>query len=1172
MSASGQRLGLRLFLEGIEVPVVAAQVQIGINAPAAASIQIVPSDRVLEFKARTMVHLFFWDYTQDFGGEASLEGDDELKGYKLLFSGEVIGVTMMKTPVGRQAVLQCSDFSTYWDTTYQFMISYGPGGNFLGSSAAVWAGGASLFNDIIDGHGSVMNSFLRSRPKTDGLTDVKGLMGGIIRLLEAMGGVPNHTHGVNDFFTIAELKNHILQQIVAEQNDDTAQRLFDAKTFMAWLNNSMSSLGQLTTFRDMLKLLFKYVYYETVPNPAAMYVPGERSTSKTTVKNVKVGLPDDDISASLREKLRDMRNVAATASEGNTVNVNTLNQWTTTLKSDLRKILAIAAPNRFVAQANDLGSEAILIANNVAQGIVAYLPVRVRAHLKTALVHLESVVPMREGGSARLAIADNTPIWKQVVQAFDRALQAAGSRTVTRQKRKTEKTKPKLDRLNSQIFRPDCFFAAPPQCNVIFPEQYTQFTFTKNFLQEVTRLRLSTGWMFGGGQGGGVGGIFNQYHFAPATKDIKAAAKQQGNGSIRALLPWEIYSGILPKFESIHEMNYIAGRSERRLGIKNKNTRGQSTSYAQRAANFNFLKYRFAARSCEISCKFNPGMICGFPAAVIERPFTPTSDELQKALGEVNAGREQKIAADDISDHIRDIARAVKAPTQYLGMVAALGHTVGQDGGATSVTLTHARSHRITDDDFLNVYTKELTKEAETETVNTILDAEELIAKGDWKNIQMLIDATPQDLDREIINLLLEEEDAREKELTPDPDDDIAVEDRPTGFAPLLDPKAPEQKTQLAISEGEVQTLAGRHTIRGRTKEEELDGTNITISVPAGATKLKPGSKGPKGGEVTQIQLFTDGALAILGSEINKKASKVVQFYGDFHISPNEPQRVMLLLAPGGTAVLKAFTPTKRKKVDRVKANDVLYMWKKVAIYEKVDTKRKIAKLIPIEEALRPPWFSPLYSNWFIGDNIYRPFFGTGSVVDEAVFVSPEGTATFGTSRGKQQQLLEELEQADGDNAKIMQILERAKADSLSDIPDIESSLDVLAYLYGEVRRLGLDVHKFVHDYTRRPIATMEDILGSADLEYKVEDVGGKRKLTLVTGDPGFHSTAVGKFDSLLGLVDDPDYERPRIHDKGKKSPLSKLLDPRPGRREKVQAYIDDISASSGSLGVGVAG
>ena len=54
----GHKLGLRLFLEGIEVPVISAQIQIVADAPAAASIQIIATNASLDFLPRTMVHLF----------------------------------------------------------------------------------------------------------------------------------------------------------------------------------------------------------------------------------------------------------------------------------------------------------------------------------------------------------------------------------------------------------------------------------------------------------------------------------------------------------------------------------------------------------------------------------------------------------------------------------------------------------------------------------------------------------------------------------------------------------------------------------------------------------------------------------------------------------------------------------------------------------------------------------------------------------------------------------------------------------------------------------------------------------------------------------------------------------------------------------------------------------
>ncbi len=1162
MGAAGQQLGLRLFLEGLEVPVVSAQVQIGINAPATASIQIVPGDKVTELKARTMVHLFFWDYTQDHQpvpiapdadrvaeqyGITVNEAQDliadnpdlfatdeqaELRGYKLLFSGEVIGLVYSKTPAGRQAVLQCSDFSTYWDTTYQFFVSYSPNGNFLGTSAAVWAGGDSMFDDLTAGHVSVMNEYLRSRPKTPGLTKVKGLMGGIISLLEAMGGVPKHTHGINDFFTIAELKNHILQQIVAEQNDDTAQRLFDDKAFMDWLTRGMSSLGQLATFRDMMKLLFNYVYYEIVPNPAAMYVKAKQAKtgSKRVTVTSKVEMPAN-LRGAVQQVLLQCERFGVM-------------DWFDPDHDEDRFAKSYKAQLKKSVDSPDMPK---LYKTRLAQTYVWFDRIKSTQGEPRTAGQRQHYTDLPESATFK----ENRSAWKRITAMLYDILGAdvRFSSAIN----KVTRTAEELDRLHTQIFRPDCFFAAPPRCNVIFPDQYTQFQFSRNFLQETTRLRLSVDWLFGGDSGG----LLAEYHFAPSTSDIKKLAKQQGNSGIRALLPWEMYSGILPKFESIHEMNYVAGRGERQRGIKG-NLKGAVTNYAQRTANFNYMKYRFAARTCEVSAKFNPFLVCGFPGALIERPFIV---EPEKAM-ELRETQDNS-AKDDLGEFVRKAAVKLNAPTQYLGMIAALSHNVQQDGAATSVVMTHARTHRITDDDFLNIFSQEITKELETTIVTTVLDLDEILRKGDAQLLKFLRDATPQDLDKQAQTAeeeLIELEDSEDSPPLESRPDTAPVLDNVAAlsqFGVLLDPTPAPKPTRIGVNvePSKVEGVSAKIPIRGKVKKDRLKNSRQTILVPDPGGKLRPGAVGPKKGKISQIECLSDAAVGIIASnrlqKVQKggKATLSSDIFNEFDRDPDSGKLVL-----------------KKNVIDNL---NVVYYWKKIAIHEEVKTNKKVTKLLPVEEGLRPPWFSPLYSNWFIGENIYEPFFGCGSLVDQALFVTGQGTATFGTGRTQQQDILDRLKAAGNDRKQVLQILEDARAKSISDVPDIESSVDVLAYVYGEVARLGLDIHRFVHDYTRRPIATMEDILGSADLEYRVNG----DKLTLVSGTPGFHSTAIAPYDQLRGLIDNPDLQLSRLRQgAGKKSPVARNLDPRPGRRAKVVEYLKEINAASGSLGVGVQG
>lgn len=1109
--AVGQQLSLRLFLEGIEVPVISAAVQVNLNSPATMMAQVVPLDSLMNLKARTMIHLFFYDYTNDLpdleppGSEPQnqVNAPIPLSNYCLLFSGEVIGLVMQKTPLGRAATLQCADFSTYWDTAYQMMITYGPSGNFLTEESAVWAGGNAMFNDIIDGHSSVMNTYLNTKPQTPGLQNVKGLMGGIISLLEAMGGVPRHTHGINDFFTIAELKNHLLQQITAEQNDNTAQRLFDEKEFMAWLERGITSLGELVTFRDMLKLLFNWIYYEVVPVTSPLYVPGAQQTTST--KKIKTS-STFNYPKSIDDELTDKSQQARLQSLGDT------GLDSATLANEFIAVLQrlLLTPDMNPDVAKNI-KKAISFATNIAN------------------VPLGKVDPKTPNN------------WKSVSDALNNARVAGKKQTKTTTTQKTVSNPPELDRLQTQIFRPDCFFAAPPKCNVIFPEQYTQFSYSRNFLQEVTRLRLQTGMAFIPSSEK----LLASYHYAPALKEIQELAKKQGSSGIRALLPWEKFSGILPKFELVSEVNYIANKREKQI---KKNVVGQAVNYAQRAANFNYLKYRFGARTMEVTGKFNPFLVAGFPGLLITEPFVLDPTQISAALDKAGVTGVKPTDTQDIIGNIGVLASAFKAPTQYLGMIASLTHQVGQEGGTTNITMTHARSHRITEDDFLQLYAAQYQTGTQTEEVNTVLDAASLISKGDYKNLKFLIDITTQQASDEA-KQIAQDNQSSQQNLKPfgdqQPLDPYELTTRPSAtfrpanldsIAPILQAPSIDLSSTVVASSTLVQP-SGDIPLRAKVVDAQRpNGTKILA--PATAGKLRVGGKGPKGGKITQIQVASDQVVAVSIQDLEFAEQG----------KTGRKQSVKSSLKPNKTA-------------------KTVYVWQKAVIYEDLKNNR-ILRPIPVEESLRPPWFSPLYSNLFIGDNIYQPFFGTGSLVDEAVFQTPFGTGATGANRQKQRQLVSQVQAADGDLTKIQQILSSATTEQLSDIPSIEQSADVLAYLYGEVRRLGLDVHRFISDYTHRPVATLENVFGTVDLAYKQDG----SKLTKTAGVPGFHSTAVGPYGDLVGLLDNPDTELPRLKVKGKKFAISKGLDPRPERRAVVQTYSDALGGGTGTLGIGLKG
>lgn len=302
MGAIGQRLRLRLFLEGVEVPVIAAEVQALPNAPAQCSIQIPPLPDGMELLPRTLVHVFFLD-VYDTGSafaspagamnadtnqsptsyEGAQQGEDAPVGaptgtvgdspdlrnaqYKLLFGGEVVGFQWTKNQANRSLVLQCVDWSNYWDYAYQWNNTdlFGPG------VKAIFSGGATnLFTDFLEDEGSAIIRIIQT-PSVQ-YPKLKGLLGGIVHLLEAIGGsyyYDKQFAGENIFFSIAELKLHITQLITAYEDDPTASRLLNAG-YDSLLGRTLGGLGQQVSIRQAINALMGIIFHETYAQPLSL--------------------------------------------------------------------------------------------------------------------------------------------------------------------------------------------------------------------------------------------------------------------------------------------------------------------------------------------------------------------------------------------------------------------------------------------------------------------------------------------------------------------------------------------------------------------------------------------------------------------------------------------------------------------------------------------------------------------------------------------------------------------------------------------------------------------------------------------------------------------------------------------------------------------------------------
>ena len=241
-------------------------------------------------------------------------------------------------------------------------------------------------------------------------------------------------------------------------------------------------------------------------------------------------------------------------------------------------------------------------------------------------------------------------------------------------------------RLITTVFRPDVWFVMPPACNVVFPEECTNVSYSRQMMRETTRLELQTftGILTLPGGGAISDQLLQQYYFAPAlsetggptlpdklgkpkTKNEKGESLDtiSGDPLTNVMYTHEKFTGIIPKIERIPDTAFYAALSANEELGNATVTRPEDVptveQYAQRVALFNFLRNRYMARQASVAGRFMPRLVAGFPALVVNRPKETDTDD----------------------------------PTHFVGMITNVSHTLNQDGGTTSFALSYARPHTI---------------------------------------------------------------------------------------------------------------------------------------------------------------------------------------------------------------------------------------------------------------------------------------------------------------------------------------------------------------------------------------------------------------------------------------------------------------------------------------------
>lgn len=681
-------LKLRLFLEGVEVPIVSCQVSSAPNSPMSCSIQIPPLPEATRFDPRTLVHVYFLDLYRlpgnpNRGTPEGSPGDDshylqELvdavgkvrsTDYKLLFGGEVVGFQWTKTPHNRSVVLQCQDWSNYWDYAFQYSNTgiFGPG-----MQAVFSGGGTTLFTDFLSSKGEVITNIVSSG-KCNTYPKMKGLAAGIVRLIEAIGGTyyPRYRYvngkrvagkryaGQNIFFSYNELRLHLTQMLAAIEEDPTSQRLLQRQGYSGLFDRLLGGQGTQVSIRSAINALTRIMFHEVYPQPCPRYKPGSFSS---VIGVVQAPVDDNaewkyltDLAVSVEKQITRIREwLRAVKTEYfRTKNNAKLRVTRTELR---RAVLSVSRECRRHAvrvRGDGIPEPAPTVFNNVA------------ATLNQASYLLSYWVPTNNNIDGKL----NT--------ALDDAYSEVG-----RNRNLVVNTSDAAERvpaqLLQQVFRPDTWFCAPIRCNVLFPEHYHTLQYQRMFLKEPTRFLLKTHDEFFGEDE-----LFDKLYFAPQAGSIRADRARLLNMLRRDLLEHEVYTGILPVFEKMGEFNVFARWRETQ-----KENLPIRISLAQRSTNFMYFRHRFNARQMQVEARFNPYVAVGFPGLIIDTYLDP---ETLARHNELRRQHTERNPNDPIPETTTEVGQALG--TNFLGNFQTVAHAISNssESGSTSIVCTFPR-------------------------------------------------------------------------------------------------------------------------------------------------------------------------------------------------------------------------------------------------------------------------------------------------------------------------------------------------------------------------------------------------------------------------------------------------------------------------------------------------
>ena len=216
---------------------------------------------------------------------------------------------------------------------------------------------------------------------------------------------------------------------------------------------------------------------------------------------------------------------------------------------------------------------------------------------------------------------------------------------------------------------------------------------------------------------------------------------------------------------------------------------------------------------------------------------------------------------------------------------------------------------------------------------------------------------------------------------------------------------------------------------------------------------------------------------------------------------------------------------------------------------------RRESTEVPAEELIRPGWYGDVWTNSKIG-RAYQSFLGIGSITDKTQITDPNAASVGSVSQDQADAVQQSSLANSADDPRV----DAPRALMLDENASIQQAVEFLVLTYSYIKQQSnMNVDEFIRSYTWRPIASMVDMFGTSDLEFR-QPTGE----SVVKGIEGFHSRAFGPYDNVFGLVG-ADLED--IVGIKRRSVAAQRADTRKRKLEAVQRFISVLNTSRAILG-----